>query len=561
MSGCKQRHTKHFPCPVCTGYDELPRGTGVRCDGWTQDGVAHCAREQLAGELRPDPNGRTWPHRLEGLCACGEQHGQALTPRSSRLPRRQPRRTKAAALPSIGEPTAIYPYYAADGCLVKQQLRYSSGADKTFRQRQPDGKGGWRWTVEGTEPIPYRLPELLAARPERPVFLCEGEKDADQLAGLGLIATTTGSATSWTPAHAPYFTGRHVILVPDHDPDGERYAQAAASDLVGIAASVRILRLPGLAPHGDVSDWLDVGHTLVEFLELAAAAPAWQLPDAPETGNHTACERTIAQLRRRCERYRQFAVQRGTEARQLREQNRAVMAVLGNKQLSAGQRLTAIGLTYHITGDQSRGAADAEQRTHISSTQIAALTGQSTASVRDHLTLFASIGTCTKKVTRTVDPITGAWRSELRAGFSDGNAGVVQRLTRFAAIDLERERKPGSGQPRPGCEDHPDAPVLVLQTRSCTTCERIIDTAEHIELPLNGNFSHSASGDTGLPSVRDPRTFSGNGSHSAATPSVVPLPTSRTCADCNGVLHWLEAGCWACRACGVLTGYAVAGES
>ena len=38
--------------------------------------------------------------------------------------------------------------------------------------------------------IPYRLPELLAAPPDAWVHLFEGEKDADNGAALGLVATT-----------------------------------------------------------------------------------------------------------------------------------------------------------------------------------------------------------------------------------------------------------------------------------------------------------------------------------------------------------------------------------
>ena len=37
----------------------------------------------------------------------------------------------------------------------------------------------------------YRLPELMAAAPIEPVWICEGEKDADNVAALGLIATTS----------------------------------------------------------------------------------------------------------------------------------------------------------------------------------------------------------------------------------------------------------------------------------------------------------------------------------------------------------------------------------
>ena len=33
-------------------------------------------------------------------------------------------------------------------------------APKDFRQRRPDGNGGWIWNLNGIERVPYRLPEL-----------------------------------------------------------------------------------------------------------------------------------------------------------------------------------------------------------------------------------------------------------------------------------------------------------------------------------------------------------------------------------------------------------------
>jgi hypothetical protein len=45
---------------------------------------------------------------------------------------------------------------------------------------------------------------------------------------------------------------------------------------MGIAAAVKIVRLPGLQEHGDVSDWLDAGHPTEELLGLVKVAPCLQ---------------------------------------------------------------------------------------------------------------------------------------------------------------------------------------------------------------------------------------------------------------------------------------------
>src|SRR5215216_5447667 len=76
---------------------------------------------------------------------------------------------------------ATYDYFDEQNNLLYQEVRYSP---KDFRQRKPDGKGGWDWKLNGVRRVPYRLPELLAADLLMPVFIVEGEKDADRLLSL-----------------------------------------------------------------------------------------------------------------------------------------------------------------------------------------------------------------------------------------------------------------------------------------------------------------------------------------------------------------------------------------
>lgn len=112
------------------------------------------------------------------------------------------------------------------------------------------------------------------------IFFVEGEGKADLLASWGLVATCldTGAESKWKPAYTPYFTGRHVVIVPDNDQAGEGYLAAVAKGLYEAAASVRVLRLPGLPEKGDVLDWIETpGNDKGRFLELAGAAVHWEL--------------------------------------------------------------------------------------------------------------------------------------------------------------------------------------------------------------------------------------------------------------------------------------------
>jgi hypothetical protein len=60
-----------------------------------------------------------------------------------------------------------------DGVLLYQVCRFEP---KTFRQRRPDGNGGWKWNLNGTRRVLYRLREVLEAPI---VFVVEGEKDVE----------------------------------------------------------------------------------------------------------------------------------------------------------------------------------------------------------------------------------------------------------------------------------------------------------------------------------------------------------------------------------------------
>jgi hypothetical protein len=71
------------------------------------------------------------------------------------------------------------------------------------------------------------------------------------------------------------------VVIPDNDPTGERHAQQVAQALRNVAADVKILRLPGLSPSGDASDWLDAGHTVEDLLLLADQVQPWRPPAAP----------------------------------------------------------------------------------------------------------------------------------------------------------------------------------------------------------------------------------------------------------------------------------------
>jgi hypothetical protein len=256
-----QRFTNDRRCPICTGSDRDPRGTGKRCSGFiSSDGkYAHCSREEHAGTL-PREEADTYAHRLSGPCKCGATHGE------------------------LAERTieATYDYRDESGRPVFQVVRFIG---KTFKQRKPDGVGGWIWKLEGVRRVLYRLPELLAADPAAVVYICEGEKDVETLRARGFAATTSSQgAKNWrhTADNAvKVLRGRHVVIVPDNDEEGRLYASTVAASLIGVAASVRTCRLPAK----DVSDWFAAGHTIEEFADIVSSGLDDETKFSPQDEN------------------------------------------------------------------------------------------------------------------------------------------------------------------------------------------------------------------------------------------------------------------------------------
>ena len=155
-----------------------------------------------------------------------------------------------------------YTYEQADGTPYLQVRKFVSVSldtgerTKKFPQFHWTGTG-WKSGKPKGPSIPYRLREFLNSNAETPVFICEGEKDADNVRKHGFTATTCPEgAKNWKPSLNPYFKGRSVIILRDNDEAGAQHADIVARALVGLAGAIRVILLTGLPPKGDVSDWL-----------------------------------------------------------------------------------------------------------------------------------------------------------------------------------------------------------------------------------------------------------------------------------------------------------------
>jgi hypothetical protein len=240
-----QRHTRAHPCAVCGGYDEARRGKGERCFGFISDDGEweHCTREDLAGGLAQQQDSQTYAHRMHGSCRCGQEHGPAI-----------------ATAGNGGRIVCTYNYTDENGGLLYQVVRYSP---KNFRQRRPDGHGGWIWNLHGVRRVLYHLPEVLEASV---LFVVEGERDVETLREWGFPATTNagGAKAPWLLEYTETLRGREVIVIPDNDATGWERAATVSRHLLGHVARLQIFDLPeGIK---DISDWFAAGKCECELI-------------------------------------------------------------------------------------------------------------------------------------------------------------------------------------------------------------------------------------------------------------------------------------------------------
>ena len=145
-------------------------------------------------EPRPKANGKSAgkPKKEERLHTSGDRH------------------------PKLGKPATTYPYWNATGDkLLCEVARFEP---KTFRPRQPDGNGGWFWDLQGLDDklVVYRLPEITEAiAAGHPIYIFEGEKDANAAVEIGLDATCNqGGTGGWRDQYKETFRGAEQSSLP-----------------------------------------------------------------------------------------------------------------------------------------------------------------------------------------------------------------------------------------------------------------------------------------------------------------------------------------------------------
>lgn len=165
---------------------------------------------------------------------------------------------RATAGRLAGAEASRWLYHDEGGREVAAVVRFEQPTGKTYRPFHKDGPVWKEGGMGGERPL-YRLDELSAGGVKR-VYVCEGEKAADAARELGLIATTSmGGAEQAGKANWRPLAGREVVILPDNDAAGKRYAAKVSEVLAKLSPqpSVKAVVLPSLPEHGDIVEFID----------------------------------------------------------------------------------------------------------------------------------------------------------------------------------------------------------------------------------------------------------------------------------------------------------------
>jgi hypothetical protein len=190
----------------------------------------------------------------------------------------------------LGEWSAAWDYRDADGQVIGRVLRWDLPGDteKPDKEYRPVFRIDGVWRQSAPAPCPLYALNRLTAERGRLVYVAEGEKCAEKMSELGLLATTCQGGSSaaakadWSP-----LAGRKVVILPDMDVPGGKHAAATQELLRTLTppAEAVVLRLPGLreGTKDNVVEFVERVHggDLKAAREAIEAATATELATAP----------------------------------------------------------------------------------------------------------------------------------------------------------------------------------------------------------------------------------------------------------------------------------------
>lgn len=185
----------------------------------------------------------------------------------------------------LGKPSDRWTYRDRSGQLLGLVCRFDTAGGKqilplTYCRNTTTGETAWRWRGFD-DPRPLYGLKKLDAHPEAVVLVVEGEKTADAAQVLFpdcIAVTSPGGSNAAAKADWSALKGRRVVVWPDNDEPGRKYAADAARLVMEVGAlSAAIVQVPAAFPEKwDVADPLPPGVStddLRRMLETPSAPP------------------------------------------------------------------------------------------------------------------------------------------------------------------------------------------------------------------------------------------------------------------------------------------------
>ena len=230
-----------------------------------------------------------------------DHSGSTYTPPAT-LPKKMPVSQRQGTKPAAYTHSKEYIYTDEDGAFIARKIkRYDDSGNKTFAWKTFDADGNEinGNGMKGSPMYLYNIAELCRNRDAlaadgAPMYIVEGEKDADTVKDMSLVAVSlpNGASSAWNKdAYNKYFTGLNVVILTDNDDAGRKSGHKIANALLNTASSIKLIHSESiyteLKEKGDITDIVvEIGAEKAKTALLAAVdtAPVYKLkkPEAPQ---------------------------------------------------------------------------------------------------------------------------------------------------------------------------------------------------------------------------------------------------------------------------------------
>jgi putative DNA primase/helicase len=108
------------------------------------------------------------------------------------------------------------------------EVLYIQRHKREYYRKVSDGL--WKKGLDGVTQVPYNLHGLVdGVCTSKNIYQLEGPKDVETAREkLGVVATTSGGVKTWRQEFKGFYTGADVVIVPDNDDEGRKYADTVA---------------------------------------------------------------------------------------------------------------------------------------------------------------------------------------------------------------------------------------------------------------------------------------------------------------------------------------------